>query len=69
MAKSVKMPLQVPSSTAAKSTNWTEIQNHVHQIAHAKRIMLSTENVQKVHSRPKLQGFEGKIAAKSAIKP
>ena len=33
----------------------------VHQIANDKTIILSTENVQKVHSRPKLQGFEGKI--------
>ena len=32
----------------------------IHQIAKDKRIILSTENVQKVHSRPKLQGFEGK---------
>ena len=29
-----------------------------HQIAHDKTIILSTENVQKVHSRPKLWGFE-----------
>ena len=35
-----------------------------HQIANDKIIILSTENVQKVHSRPKLWGFEerpGKI--------
>ena len=29
-----------------------------HQIAHDKTIILSTEKVQKVHSRPKLWGFE-----------
>ena len=29
-----------------------------HQIANDKTIILSTENVQKVHSRPKLWGFE-----------
>ena len=37
---------------------------YAHQIANDKTIILSTENVQKVHSRPKLWGFEnlcGKI--------
>ena len=29
-----------------------------HQIANDKTIILSTENVQKIHSRPKLWGFE-----------
>ena len=31
---------------------------YAHQIANDKTIILSTENVQKVHSRPKLWGFE-----------
>ena len=37
-----------------------------HQIANDKTIIMSTENGQKVHYRPKLWGFESKIAAKSA---
>ena len=39
-----------------------------HQIANDKTIVLSIENVQKVHSRPKLQGFKEKIVAKLSIK-
>ena len=31
---------------------------YAHQIANDKTIIVSTENVQKVHSRPKLWGFE-----------
>ena len=31
---------------------------YAHQIANDKTIILSTENVQKVHSSPKLWGFE-----------
>ena len=34
--------------------------NSVHQIANDKKIVLSTKNVQKVHSMPKLLGFEKK---------
>ena len=52
-----------------KSTNWAEIKEFsAHQIANDKTIMLSIENVQKVHFRPKLKEFKGKIEAKSSIK-
>ena len=51
---------------------WQQLKKYknfsVHQIANKKTIMLSTENVQKVFFKPKLQRFEGKIAVKSAIK-
>ena len=33
---------------------------YAHQIANDRTIILSIENVQKVHSRPKLWGFEKK---------
>ena len=35
-----------------------------HQIANYKTIVLTSENVQKVHSRPKLLAFEKKIVVK-----
>ena len=52
---------------------WAQIEQKskkfsAHQIANDEMIILSTENIQKVHSRHKLQQFKGKIVAKLSIK-